>query len=139
MAINRCSILTHTHTHTHNTHTYQSIVAQTLTHHAPIFLSYHASRKIYLRKLEVGEQEKRARSWCHNYLFSRSLLLVSNGINHRENFKGKSRLACYEIVNHASSSYTQSRLTRLGPIAHHAENLGPITNHGKPLNPIDIW
>ena len=98
--------------------------------------NYHASRKIYLRKLEVWEQEKRARSWCHNYLFSRSMLLVSNDINHHGNSKGKSRITCCEIVNHASSCYTQSRLTRLGPITHHAENLGPITNHGKPLHPV---
>ena len=108
----------------------------TITHHVPIFLSYHASRKIYLRKSEVGEQEKRARSWCHNYLLSRSLLLVSNDINHHGNFKGNSRVTCCEIVNHASSCYTQSRLTRLGPITHHAENMGPITNHGKALHPV---
>ena len=99
-------------------------------------VNYHALRKIDLRKSEVGEQEKRARSWCHNYLFSMSLLLVSNDTNHHGNFKGKSRVTCCEIVNHASSCYTQSRLTRLGPITHHAEKLGPITNHGKPLHPV---
>ena len=97
-------------------------------------VNYHALRKIDLRKSEVGEQEKRTRSWCHNYLFSMSLLLVSNDTNHHGNCKGKSRVTCCEIVNHASSCYTQSRLTRLGPITHHAEKLGPITNHGKPLH-----
>ena len=35
-----------------------------------------------LRKSVVEEREKRERSWCHNYLFLVSLLLVSNNINH---------------------------------------------------------
>ena len=62
--------------------------------HAHFFLSYRASRKnkvltttsillsFDLRKSEVEEREKRARSSCHTYLFLLSLLLVSNDINH---------------------------------------------------------
>ena len=58
------------------------------------FSSYHASRKnkiltatnillsFDLRKSEIEEQEKRERSWCHNYLFLMSLLPISNNINH---------------------------------------------------------
>ena len=68
------------------------------TYHASrrFFLSYYASQKseilttltgvllsFDLRKSEVEEREKRARSGCHNCLFLMSLLLVSNDINHR--------------------------------------------------------
>ena len=42
-----------------------------------------------LRKSEVEKGEKRAKSWCHNYLFLASLLLVSNDIHQHRNFKGK--------------------------------------------------
>ena len=45
-----------------------------------------------LRKSEVEEREKRARRWCHNYLFLMSLLQVSNDINHHVNFKGQNAL-----------------------------------------------
>ena len=40
-----------------------------------------------LRKSEVTERERMGRSWCHNYPFLMSLLLVSNDINHHGNFK----------------------------------------------------
>ena len=103
-----------------------------------VFGSYHASREnkikylttltsillsFDLRKSEVKERQKRARSWCHNYLFLTSLLLVSNDIlNQHGSFKGK------------------SRVTLLCPITPHAANFGPITHHitryGKtPLQP----
>ena len=113
----------------------------------PIFLSYYASRKnkilttlrstllsLNLTKSEVEEREKRARRWRHNYLFLMSLLLVSNDINHHENFKGISRLTRCEN-SHASRCYAQSRphAANLGSITHRADNLGPITRHGKPL------
>ena len=47
-------------------------------------------------KSEVERREKRAGSWCHNYLFLMSLLVVSNHIKHHGNFKGKSRVTRYE-------------------------------------------
>ena len=88
----------------------------------PIFLSYLASRKnkilttlsstllsLNLTKSEVEEREKRARRWRRNYLFVMSLLLVSNDINHHENFKRLTR--CEN--SHESRCYAQSRLTRL--------------------------
>ena len=101
------------------------------------FSSYHASRKnkiltatsillsFDLRKSEVEEREKRERSWCHNYLFLMSLLLVSNNINRQWNFKGKSPFTRCEN--------NKSRITLLCPITPHATNLGSITRHGKPL------
>ena len=113
-----------------------------------VFGSYHASREnkikylttltsillsFDLRKSEVKERQKRARSWCHNYLFLTSLLLVSNDIlNQHGSFKGKSRvtLLC-PITPHAAN---------FGPITHHADNLGPITRYGKtPLQPWSKW
>ena len=67
-----------------------------------------------LRKSEVEEREKSARSWCHNYIFfiSLSLLIVSNDINHRRNSK----------ENHASArcKNSKSRITLLGEITPHA-------------------
>ena len=70
-----------------------------------------------LSKSEVEEREKSARSWCHNYIFfmSLSLLLVSNDINHRRNFKGKSR------VTRCKNS--KSRITLLGQITPYAVDL----------------
>ena len=112
------------------------------------FGSYHASREnrknifnyitsillsFDLRKSEVKERQKRARSWCHNYLFLMSLLLVSNDIlNQHGSFKGKSRVTLlYPITPHAAN---------FGPITHHADNLGPITRYGKtPLPPWSKW
>ena len=78
-----------------------------------------------LRKSEVEEREKSARSWCHNYIFcmSLSLLLVSNDINHRRNFKGKSR------VTRCKNS--KSRMVYYGIFW--SGQLGSITGHGKPL------
>ena len=106
--------------------------------------TYHASHRftlrnillsLDLRKSGVEEREKRARSWCHNYLFLMSQLLVSTDINHHQNFKGKSHVTLCEN--------SKSRITllcpitpyaaNLGPITYHADNLGPIKHHGKPL------
>ena len=58
---------------------------------------------------------------------SLSLLLVSNDINLRRNFKGKSRVTRCEN--------SKSRSTLLGQITSHEANLGPITHHAsrKPL------
>ena len=50
-------------------------------------------------------QKTGARSWCHTYLFSMSLLLFLNDINHHWNFKGKSRVTRCEN--------SKSRITRL--------------------------
>ena len=92
-----------------------------------------------LRKPEVEKREKRVRSWCHTYLFSVSLLLVLNDVNHHGNFKGKPRVTRCEN--------SKSRITLLGQITSHAaiwaqsipaENLGPFTRHGKPIPPCEI-
>ena len=72
-----------------------------------------------MRKSEVEEREKRARSWCHKYLFLISLLLVSNDINRHGNFKRKSRVKRFEK--------SKSRITLLCPMTTHAAYLGPIT------------
>ena len=77
------------------------------------FLSYHESQKkvcilltMIWGKSEVAEQERMARSWCHNYAFLMSLLLVSNDINHHGNFKrcenSKSHIRYAARPNHAS-------------------------------------
>ena len=93
-----------------------------------------------LRKAEVEKREKRVRSWCHTYLFSVSLLLVLNDVNHHGNFKGKSRVTRCEN--------SKSRITLLGQITSHAaiwaqsthaENLGPFTRHGKPIPLTTLW
>ena len=80
-----------------------------------------------LRKPEVEKREKRVRSWCHTYLFSMSLLLVLNDVNHHGNFKGKSRVARCEN--------SKSRITLLGQITSHAANLGAINSRWKFLVP----
>ena len=59
-----------------------------------------------LRKSEVAERERMGRSWCHNYLFLMSLLLVSNDINHHGNFtcceNSKLHIRYAARPNHAS-------------------------------------
>ena len=58
-------------------------------------------------------EKKGGRIWCHTYLFSMSLLLVLNHINHHGNFKGK------------------PRITLLGQITSHAAKLGAINSRWK--------
>ena len=99
-----------------------------ISDHVNYFLSYHASRKNYskiltilttlrlsfdLSKSGVKVQEKRARSWCHNYIFLMSLLLVSNDINITEISKENQASRFVKIVNHSSPCYAQSHLLRL--------------------------
>ena len=107
-------------------HTYQASHRFTLRN---ILLS------LDLRKSGVEEREKRARSWCHSYLFLMSQLLVSTDINHHQNFKGKSNVTRSE--NRKSRNSLLCSITpysaNLGPITYHADNLGPITHHGKPF------
>ena len=64
-----------------------------------------------LRKSEVEKGEKRAKSWCHNYLFLASLLLVSNDIHQHRNFKENSvsRVVKIELTHHAASPNHASR------------------------------
>ena len=114
--------------------TYHAHFLEAITHHRKIkkYIFNYITRILLsfdLGKSEVKERQKRARSWCHNYLFLMSLLLVSNDIlNQHGSFKGKSRvkLLC-SITPHAAN---------FGPITQHADNLGPITRYGKTPLPL---
>ena len=60
---------------------------------------------IDLRKSEVGEPGKRARSWCHKYLLM-SLLLVSNDINHHGTWSRR------KLTRHALWKYSLNHPSR---------------------------
>ena len=68
-------------------------------------------------------EKKGGRIWCHTYLFSMSLLLVLNRINHHGNFKGKPRVTL--------CGNSKSRITLLGQITSHAAKLGAINSRWK--------
>ena len=80
-------------------------------------------------KSQVEEREKRARSWCHNYILisnvsasSFKLMILTIMEISKENHMSR----VLKIVNLASCCYAQPQVTNLGSITHLADNIGPI-------------
>ena len=80
-------------------------------------------------KSQVEEREKRARSWCQNYILisnvsasSFKLMILTIMEISKENHMSR----VLKIVNLASCCYAQPQVANLGSIMHLADNIGPI-------------